>query len=230
MSNCVWSSGLLPYGHFGVPGCENILLRALENGEIFLEGGSRSRAPSTLKLPRFTLLAATTDEFQLLAPLFDRFWLVHRLTHFAEDDLAVLLRRRASALGWSVEQQVYSITAARARGVPRLAIRLLESVSRTAAADGSSVLRVEDAERTFALEGLDALGLNQLDRDYLRVLSDAGGPVRLNVLASRIAAPTQTIVKMVESYLLRCGLITKDDGGRLLTPKGIEYVRASTGA
>lgn len=208
-----------------VPG-QHILLRAMENGEIFVEAGSRSRALATLRLPRFTLLAATTDEYELLEPLRDRFRLTHRLSHFAADDLAVLLRRRAAALGWSVEEPVYALAAARARGIPRAAIRLLESIARTAAADGSGVLRVGHAERTFELEGLDALGLTPLDRDYLRILADATGPVRLNVIASRLAAPAQTVVRMVEAYLLRCGLVTKDDGGRLLTPAGIEHVRS----
>jgi Holliday junction DNA helicase RuvB len=204
---------------------QHILLRALENNEIFIDG-ARSRAPTMLKLPRFTLLAATTDEYELIEPLRDRFRLIHRLSPFTADDLAVLLKRRASSLGWSVETEVYGLVASRARGVPRLAIRLFESVSRTSAAEGSEDIAVAHAHRTFELEGLDELGLNQLDRDYLAVLNEAGGAVRLNVLATRIGAPAQTVVKLIESYLIRCGLVIKDDGGRVLTPKGIEYARS----
>jgi Holliday junction DNA helicase RuvB len=205
---------------------QHILLRALENNEIFIEGGAASRAPTMLKLPRFTLLAATTDEYELIEPLRDRFRLIHRLSPLTADDLAVLLQRRAASVGWAVEDRVFSLVSARSRGNPRLAIRLMESVSRTAAAGGSRSIEVTHAERTFELEGLDAMGLYKLDRDYLRILNEAGGPVRLNVLAARIGAPAQTVVKLVESYLIRCGLVIKDDGGRLLTTKGIEYARS----
>jgi Holliday junction DNA helicase RuvB len=207
---------------------QTILLRALENGEIFLEGSIQSRAPACLKLPRFTLLGATTDEYELLEPLRDRFRLTHRLVHFAAADLAILLARRAVALGWSVENEVFGMVAGRARGVPRAAIRLLESIYRTASATGSQVLEVAHAHKTFELEGLDALGLTTLERDYLRVLAEAGGPVRLNILATRLSAPPQTLTKMVEGYLVRCGLITKDESGRLLTPRGIEYARSKS--
>lgn len=102
---------------------------------------------------------------------------------------------------------------------------MAESVWRTATAEGASIIRTDHAQKTFDLEGIDGHGLNRLDREYMTVLADADGPVRLNVIATRLGVPTQTLVKNVEPYLVRLGLVTKDDGGRRLTVEGMQHVR-----
>jgi holliday junction DNA helicase RuvB len=208
---------------------QHCLLRALENREIFLAGTGTRRRPLTVKLPPFTLIGATTDEHLLIPPLLDRFRLILRLVPYSSTELAELLRQRAQTLRWQVAgDDVLLAVSRRARGTPRLALRLLESIRRTATACGSNVLRIEDAQRTFELEGLDASGLDRLDREYLRALHEVGGPVRLNVLSARLMAPAQSITKLVETHLLRLGLVTKVEAGRTLTDRGVEYVRALT--
>lgn len=204
---------------------QHALLRAMENGEVFLEAGGRRTKPITFKLPRLTIIGASTDEHLLLEPLRDRFRLILRLSPYSQDDIEALLRQRVRVLGWEFDEAVFSLVAARSRGVPRWSLRLAESVWRTATAEGASVVRSDHADRTFELEGIDGCGLAKLDREYLTVLAESDGPVRLNVLATRMGVPHQTLVKQVEPYLVRVGLVTKDDGGRRLTASGINHVR-----
>lgn len=212
----------------GVDG-QHVFLRALENREIFLDGGPSGRKPRTIKLPPFSLIGCTTDDYALLEPLRDRFRLHLRLSAYGTEELMAILRQRAASLRMEVEPDVFCLVATRARATPRIALRILESIARTAAAGGTSVVRVVDAEKTFALEGLDSVGLTKVDRDYLRILADANGPVRLNVLATRLNVQPQVCVKIIEQCLVRFDFITKSDGGRMLTAKGLEHVRAMAG-
>jgi energy-coupling factor transporter ATP-binding protein EcfA2 len=211
----------------GVDG-QHVFLRALENREIHLDGGPSGRKPKTIKLPPFTLIGCTTDEYALLEPLRDRFRLHLRLSAYGTEELVAILRQRAASLRMEVEPEVFHLAATRARSTPRIALRVLESIARTAAADGTTVVRVVHANKTFELEGLDAAGLTRIDRDYLRILAEANGPVRLNVLATRLNIAPQSCVKLIEQYLIRSDLITKSEGGRMLTGKGLDHVRAMT--
>jgi Holliday junction DNA helicase RuvB len=211
----------------GVDG-QHVFLRALENREIHLDGGPSGRKPKTIKLPPFTLIGCTTDEYAQLEPLRDRFRLHLRLSAYGTEELVAILRQRAASLRMEVEPEVFHLAATRARSTPRIALRVLESIARTAAADGTTVVRVVHANKTFELEGLDAAGLTRIDRDYLRILAEANGPVRLNVLATRLNIAPQSCVKLIEQYLIRSDLITKSEGGRMLTGKGLDHVRAMT--
>lgn len=207
--------------------CQHALLRAMENREVYLEGVGSARKPKTIRLPPFTLIGATTDPHVLISPLLDRFRLQLQLATYEAEELVSLLRQRTRALGWSVEHDdVFLAVACRARGTPRVALRLLESVRRVTSANGSDELTIRHALQAFELEGLDSTGLTPSDRDYLLALYDSGKPLRLNVLATRLMMPAQSVVKLVETHLVREGLVLKGDGGRSLTDRGMEYARA----
>lgn len=206
------------------PEAQTALLRAMENNEVFLEPSGRRTKPITIKLERLTVIGATTNGEALLEPLRDRFRLLLRLSPYTPDDIEALLRQRVRLLGWDFDDAVFPMISARSRGVPRWSLRLAESVWRTATAEGASVVRIDHAVKTFDLEGIDGHGLNRLDREYLAVLAESEASVRLNVLATRLGVPPLTLVKNVEPYLVRVGLVTKDDGGRRLTPKGSEHI------
>ena len=126
-------------------------------------------------------------------------------------------------LRWAVNEDVLPQIARRSRGTPRLALRLLQACRRVCRAEGESGITLAHLERACSLEGIDHLGLGPLDQQYIAVLSD--GTSRLNVIASRLGQHSRTVAEVVEPYLLRTGLICKDDQGRReLTAEGREHL------
>jgi Holliday junction DNA helicase RuvB len=127
-------------------------------------------------------------------------------------------------LGWPIDEKVLPLIAQRARGVPRLALRLLQSCRRVCRAEGERAIFPVHFERACHLEQIDVIGLGPLERKYLAILAD--GPTRLNIIASILGLPTRTVSEVTESYLIRSGLIDKDKSGmRQLTAKGLEHAR-----
>lgn len=208
---------------------QTLLFRAMEERKLFLHSAGSNRPPRALPLNDFTLLAATTDEYALLKPLRDRFRLILRFQNYTPDELQALVVQRARGLRWPIEDAAVEMIARRAKGTPRLALRLLEACRRTVRSEGATLIRVTDLERTCALEQLDALGLDALEQKLLHILAHEGRPVRLNVLASKLNLPPRTITAVVEPYLVQEGLISKDDDGRELTPKGWAHVAQAEG-
>lgn len=194
------------------------LYRALEERKLFLGG---NRKPVTL--PPFTLIGATTDEYLLTTSMRDRFKILLRLQHYSQDEMSLLIEQRAKRLGWDIDATSITQLATRARGVPRLAVRLLESTKRVASSKGLDRIEPMHVEEMLMIEGVDSLGFDPVEQRYLKLLKESQGPVRLNVLATHLGLPKQTI-EMFERDFIRLGLITKGDKGRSLTPKGIEHV------
>ena len=194
------------------------LYRALEERKLFLGG---NRKPVTL--PPFTLIGATTDEYLLTTSMRDRFKILLRLQHYSQDEMSLLIEQRAKRLGWDIDTVSITQLAARARGVPRLAVRLLESAKRVASSKGLDRIEPTHVAEMLAIEGFDSLGFDPVEQRYLTLLKESGGPIRLNVIATHLGLPKQTI-EMFERDFIRLGLITKGDKGRSLTPKGIEHV------
>ena len=204
---------------------QTTLYRCLEERRLFLPSTPDGRRQS-IELPPFTFLGATTDEWAITKPLRDRFKIVVRLDYYSEDELTEVVAQRARRLGWTITDAAVRGIASRGRGTPRLALRLLEATRRTARAQGAMHLTVDHLRRTCEIEGIDRLGLDALEQRYLAILRQAGGPVRLNVLATRLGLPRLTIERIVESDLIRLGLVVKDNDGRVLTAEGLQHVRA----
>jgi holliday junction DNA helicase RuvB len=205
---------------------QTALYLALDRRRLVLGGRGSGRAPQSIPLADFTLMLATTDEYKLLQPLRDRMRLVLRFGFYSAEELVELLRQRSRGLCWAVDDGVLAPIAARSRGTPRLALRLLQSCRRVARSEGEAVVRLEHLERACHLEQLDGLGLGPTDQRYLLLLAE--GPSRLNVIASRLGLPPRTVAEVTEPYLLRAGLVVKDDGGRRqLTAEGREHLSHS---
>ena len=182
------------------------------------------QAPRGIPIADFTLLLSTTDEYALLQPLRDRMRLVLRFGYYSREELTLLLQQRAYGLGWQVDEGVLLSVASRARGTPRLALRLLQSCRRVARSLGETTITARHWEQACRLEQIDDLGLGPIERQYLAYLEDA--PNRLNVLASMLGLPPRTVSEVTEQYLVRAGLVIKDKNGlRQLTPQGLEHVR-----
>ncbi len=203
---------------------QTALYLATDQRKIIIPGGKS--APRSIGLADFTLLLASTDEFCLLQPLRDRMKVVLRFGYYSAEELVELARRRADALGWPVAEAVLPEVARRSRGTPRLALRLLQACRRVCRAGGEDEITPDHLRRACELEGLDGLGLDPNEQAYLAVL--ANGPVRLNVVASRLGLPGRTVAEVIEPFLIRSGLVIKDDNGRrVLTDQGQEAVAAS---
>ena len=158
-----------------------------------------------------------------MQPLRDRMKLVLRFQFYSPDELLILTKQRSKALSWNVDEEVFPLISLRARGTPRLALRLLQSCRRVCRSEGKRTISLAHLEKACALEGIDALGLGPTEQQFLRILAD--GDSRLNVIASRLGLPVRTVSQVTEPFLLRAGLIVKDDQSRRqLTALGREHL------
>jgi len=200
---------------------QTALYRAIEGRTLFIQG--RSSRVQSIPLADFTLLLSTTDEYAILQPLRDRMKLLLRFQFYSEEELTTLSQQRSRALNWSVEESVYPLIAQRARGTPRLALRLLQSARRVCRSEGERTITLTHLERACLLEGIDALGLGPTEQAYLRILAE--GDTRLNVIASRLGLPPRTVSQVTESFLIRAGFVAKDNQGlRCLTALGHQHL------
>jgi Holliday junction DNA helicase RuvB len=202
---------------------QTALYLALDKQKLFVRTGNGK--PQGIPIADFTLLLATTDEYCLLQPLRDRMKMVLRYEFYSDEELQQVAQNRCNALGWNVDGEVFPQIAQRSRGVPRLALRLLQSSRRVARSVGESTITMEHLERACGMEQIDALGLGPSEQSYLRILTN--GPTRLNVISTMLGLPTRTVSQVVEALLIRAGLVTKDKNGlRELTVEGREHVLA----
>lgn len=196
------------------------LYLAVDKRRVTLIG---SRSVRSIPLANFSLILGTTDEYSLLSPLRDRMKLVLRFQFYSEPELQQIVTHRAKALQWDVDSLVPPMIAERSRGTPRLALRLLQACRRVCRALGEQRVTLEHLRKACALEGLDDEGLGPTEQQYLRALAD--GANRLNVVASVLGLPTRTVSNVTEPFLIRAGLILKDDQGRRqLTAAGREHL------
>ena len=202
---------------------QTALYLALDQRRITIGGGKGGRSTQSIGVANFTLLLATTDEHALLSPLRDRMKLTLRFGFYADDDLATLTRQRSRGLGWVTDDAVFPQIARRARGTPRLALRLLQAARRVCRAEGDEDITLSHLERACVLENIDGLGLGTVEQQYLAVLSE--GASRLNMIASRLGLPARTVCQVTEPILIRLGLVEKDEQGRrVVTAKGREHL------
>jgi holliday junction DNA helicase RuvB len=173
----------------------------------------------TLELPPFTLVGATTRTGLLTTPLRDRFGIQARLEPYGVDDLAQIVRRSAGILEISLDEEGAVAIAARSRGTPRVANRLLKRVRDFAEVRMQGVVTAEAAQRALEMLEVDGLGLDRLDREILHTIcvKFEGGPVGLSTLAVAVGEEQDTIEDVYEPYLLKEGLLKRTPRGRMAT-------------
>lgn len=201
---------------------EEFLYTAMEDYSVdfTIDQGPHGRV-LPLALRPFTLVGATTREGLLTAPFRGRFGLSERLAPYPVDELERIVARAASILGVTLEPGAATVLAERSRGTPRIANRFLRR-----ARDLAQVRRAPRIDRATALEaleriGVDANGLEELDRRILRTLFDAGGaPLGLKTLAAAVGEAEDTIEEVFEPHLLRSGFVHKTGRGRQITKRG----------
>jgi Holliday junction DNA helicase RuvB len=204
---------------------QTTLYLALDQRKILIpQNGS---APMGIPIADFTLLLCTTEEYQLLQPLRDRMKLTLRFSFYSVDELTQIVFNRSRGLAWNVDEEVFPAIASKGRGTPRLALRLLESSHRVCRAEGDHVITLSHLERACGLEQIDSMGLGPTEQKYLTVVAES--PTRLNVIASILGLPKRTVSEVTEPFLMRAGLIVKDDQGRRqLTQIGHEHLSNSS--
>ncbi len=180
----------------------------------------------TLPIQPFTLIGATTRAGLLTQALRSRFGLSHHLDFYSQAELESILARAAELLGVAVDRASVTTLATRSRGTPRVALRLLRRVRDWAQVKGQGRVDAAAVKAGLDLEGVDAGGLDELDRKYLRTLARTyrGGPVGLETLAATLGEDADTLEDLVEPFLLRSGLLARTRQGRRLTAQGAACV------
>jgi holliday junction DNA helicase RuvB len=209
---------------------EEILYPALEDFRLDIIVGQGPAARTlTLDLPPFTLVGATTRTGLLTTPLRDRFGMTFRLEYYEQSELATIVRRSARILGVEIEDSAAGEIAARSRGTPRVANRILRRVRDVAQVRHQGVVTTEVAGEALQLLEVDAQGLERTDRELLRAIVHkfGGGPVGLSTLAVALGEESDTIEDVYEPYLLQLGFIQRTPRGRIVTKLGRAHVGAA---
>ncbi|SFS04202.1 Holliday junction branch migration DNA helicase RuvB [Sphingomonas jatrophae] len=201
------------------PAVEEVLYPAMEDRALDIMIGEGPSARSIrIDLPRFTLVGATTRQGLLTTPLRDRFGIPIRLIFYTVDELVSVVTRAAGLLGLAIAPDGAREIARRARGTPRIAGRLLRRVRDFADVAGAPEVDAAVADAALNRLEVDKLGLDAMDRRYLRMIADIyrGGPVGVETLAAGLSEPRDTVEEVIEPYLIQVGLVARTARGRCL--------------
>jgi Holliday junction DNA helicase RuvB len=206
---------------------EEILYPAMEDRALDIVMGKGPSAKTIrLNLEPFTLIGATTQIGKISSPMRDRFGLIQRLEFFDDEDMIEILKRAANLWDIEIEQGALRVVSEGSRGTARVGLRLLRRVRDFAQNSNIEVVDEDTVHKTMKLLGIDKLGLEDIDREILRVMYQNfdGGPVGLSTLSASVSEDVSTIMDVHEPFLMKCGLIKRSLRGRVLTAKGIKYV------
>ncbi|MBI5509330.1 MAG: Holliday junction branch migration DNA helicase RuvB [Deltaproteobacteria bacterium] len=209
------------------PVVEEILYPAMEDFKIdlVLGGGPRARTLE-MRLPRFTLVGATTRTGLLTGPMRDRFGYTARLRHYTTDELHQVVRRSASILETAADADGTEEIAKRSRGTPRIANRLLRRVRDFAEVEGEGKITLKLAQHALSRLGVDERGFDEMDRRLLHtlVVKFGGGPVGVETLGAALAEEADTLEHVYEPYLIQEGFVQRTPRGRVATARAYELV------
>ncbi len=199
---------------------EEYLYPAMEDYklDIIIDRGANARTIQ-LKLPRFTLIGATTRAGLLTSPLRARFGVVSRLDYYQPEELKLIVLRSAQILGVTVTEDAALEIARRSRGTPRVANRLLRRIRDFAQVNADGVITKEVAEQSLERLDVDSKGLDEMDKRILRALIEKfnGGPVGLKTLATAVGEQSDTIEEVYEPFLIQQGFLSRTPRGRVAT-------------
>ena len=210
------------------PHIEEILYPAMEDYQLDIMIGEGPTARSIkLDLPPFTLVGATTRAGSLTSPLRDRFGIIHRLEFYEVDALCTIISRSAELLGITIYPDAAEILAARCRGTPRIANRLLRRIRDYAETKTGGIIDGKNIFSALSLLDIDEHGFDNLDRKYLHALHYQfnQGPVGVESLATTIGEEKTTVEDVLEPYLLQQGYIQRTPRGRISTEKLAETLK-----
>jgi len=206
---------------------EEFMYPAMEDFKVDFTVDSGLHAKTiNFPLKRFTLIGATTRAGLLSAPLRGRFAMLHHLDFYGTDQLTSIAKRSAQLLELESTDGSVELIAARSRGTPRVANRLLKRVRDYAQVKGCGKLTVEIVESALEMEQIDRLGLDELDRSFLTALIKVyeGGPAGVEAIAATMGEEKDTLEDVVEPYLLQIGFVRRTKRGREATKAAFEHL------
>jgi Holliday junction DNA helicase RuvB len=206
---------------------EEVLYPAMEDFALDIVIGKGPAARSVrLKLPRFSVIGATTRLALVTAPLRARFGAVYRMHFYTQEAMEQIVERAAERLAVGANDDGIREIARRARGTPRVALRLLRRVRDFAQVRADGLITVEVADDALDLMDVDPLGLDDMDRRVLRAIIEKYncGPVGLNTIAASVHEEQDTIQEVVEPYLLQLGFLERTSQGRVATKSACEHL------
>jgi holliday junction DNA helicase RuvB len=209
---------------------EEFLYPAMEDFKVdFVVDKGMFAKTINVPLKRFTLVGATTRAGSLSAPLRNRFGLFFHLEFYPVEDLKKIILRSAQILEVPVDDAGASEIAQRARGTPRIANRLLRRVRDYADVKADGKITPEVARHALLLEGVDEQGLDELDRNFLSTIIRLykGGPVGVEAMAATLNEEVDTLVDMVEPYLLQLGFVSRTRSGRMANEPAYRHLKMS---
>jgi Holliday junction DNA helicase RuvB len=209
---------------------EEVLYPAMEDFALDIVIGKGPSARSIrLKLPRFSVIGATTRLALVSAPLRARFGAVYRLNFYELEAMRTIVSRAAGVLGVEADPEGVDEIACRARGTPRVALRLLRRVRDFAEVRADGTITRLVAKEALDLLEVDSLGLDDMDRRVLQTIIEKyrGGPVGLSTIAASISEDPDTIMDVVEPYLLQLGFLERTPQGRTATRHAYEHLGLS---
>jgi Holliday junction DNA helicase RuvB len=207
---------------------EEFLYPAMEDFKVdFVVDKGMFAKTINIPLKKFTLIGATTRAGSLSAPLRNRFGLFYHLEFYAVDELRQIIMRSARILAAQIEDSGASEVARRARGTPRIANRLLRRVRDFAEVKATGIITPQVACDALKLEGVDDEGLDDLDRNFLSTIIRVynGGPVGVEALSATLNEEVDTLVDMVEPYLLQQGFISRTKAGRKANEPAYKHLK-----
>lgn len=209
------------------PIVEETLYTAMEDFSIDIVLGKGASARSMqLKLPRFTLVGATTKLSLISSPLRDRFGHVFRLDFYSSPEIQQVIERSAKILETKIEKEAAARLALSSRQTPRIANRLLKRMRDFASVNDLPTITLDLVEKGLGKLGVDNMGLDDMDRRLLLMMAEKfqGRPVGLSTLAAAIHEEASTIEDIYEPYLLKQGFLERTPRGRLVTPRGYQHL------
>lgn len=209
---------------------EEMLYPVLE--EYFLDiiiGKGPSARNVRLSIPRITIIGATTKLALLSSPLRDRFGLILRIDYYHLDELKEIVKRSAKILGIPITDEASYEIALRSRKTPRIANRILKRARDILEVDKHKEVDKKLLDKLFSLLDIDEMGLTDIDKKYLKTLSEKfnNQPVGIETIASALSEDIKTIEQFIEPYLLQIGFIKKTSRGRQLTQKALSHLKVS---
>ncbi len=206
---------------------EEFIYPAMEDfkADIVVDKGPFAK---TINIPiqKFTLVGATTRAGLLSAPLRNRFGIQHHIDFYSVDDLKIIIKRSAQMLDTEIETEALQEIARRSRGTPRIANRLLRRVRDYAQVKGDGTISHRLSVKAIELEGIDTMGLDDLDRKYLMIIIDNynGGPVGIDTISATLNEESTTLEDVIEPYLLKAGFIRRTRAGRTAAKRAYDHL------
>lgn len=206
---------------------EETLYPAMEDFALdIVIGKGPSARTIRLDLPHFTLVGATTRLGLLTGPFRDRFGVVHKLEYYLPDRLSTIVELAAKKLDVRINKESALAIARRARGTPRIALKLLKRVRDFAQVEGHGGIDIDAVNQALDMLRIDTLGLEDADRQLLKMIIEkyGGGPVGVSTMATSLHEDEGTIEEVYEPYLIQIGFIKRTPQGRVLTPHAYKHL------